>query len=689
MPASLAESVNASRRVGYTPAWTSSRQCKMAKADSTHTRRITHFSWHWAVFFVLATLTLSIYVQVAGFEFVNYDDNLYVTDNDHVKSGLTFEGIQWAFTTGHASNWHPLTWISHMTDVSIFAENPSGHHVVNVLFHLANACLLFVLLRRTSGEMWPSAFVAVLFAVHPLHVESVAWIAERKDVLSTFFWIATMLFYSEYARRGALSHYFAALLFFAFGLMSKPMLVTLPAVLLLTDFWPLKRIDPERSFLSQSARLVLEKAPFILLAAASCVITFVMQRSGHSIAAVDVLPIGLRFENAIVSYAKYVMMTIWPSHLAVFYPHPGPSLPTWHVILASIFLVACSLLVVAMRKTRPYLIVGWLWFLGTLVPVIGFVQVGAQALADRYTYVSMIGLLIMAAWTGRDIGRLGSNVSPQETSGSRRFYLAIPAAAIILCMSIVAAVQVSHWRSSITLFEHALRVTSRNYLAHKNLGVAFAKQKKHDKAAAEYLNGIKAKANDPDLYYNLGNALDEMGRRDEAVIAYRKALQVDPEHAESHYNLANVLARQQKFDEALAEYGRLLSIDPAHLGGLVNLGNTLAMLRRPAEAMPRYQEALRLDPKNEEALTNLGNTLAEQNKFQEAIEYYKRSVSVNPKNADAYGNMGYSLLKLGRIDDAEQAFSQVLRLEPSNERANQSMKAIQSARKNKPVTPAK
>ena len=627
-------------------------------------------SLDWFIPIVLISIVFVIYGQVQGFQFVNYDDNLYVTANSHVKAGLSFSAVRWAFTTGHASNWHPITWLSHLLDVTLFGENAGWHHLVNVLFHAANACLVFLLLRWMTAQTWPSAFVAALFAVHPLHVESVAWVAERKDVLSTLFWLLAMIAYVRYTRRNSASAYVAALLFFSMGLMAKPMLVTLPAVLLLMDYWPLERLSGTRA-----RRVIIEKLPFFVMAAASCVVTFWVQRSGHSVTAIDALPVGLRVENAVVSYGRYILMTVWPVRLAAFYPHPGPGLSIWSVIISGVFIVAVSIGVVAARRTRPYLLIGWLWYLGTLIPVIGLVQVGAQALADRYTYVPLIGLFIMAAWGVQGMGWLTRSRKGALLAG-------IPASGILVIFSVLAMIQTQYWRDSAALFGHALRVTSGNYLAHKNLGVALAEKKRYAQAADEYIKGIRAKGNDPDLYYDLANAFAEMGRPGDAVAQYRKAIAIKPDHTEAHYNLANALARQGQFDAALAEYGAVLKSDPAHLGALVNTGNTLAMLHRPAEAMPRYQEALQIDPGNEEALTNLGNVLVEQGKFDEAVPYYVRSVERNPRNIDAYGNMGFALMKLGRTDEAAKAFARVLNLDPGNARARDSLRAIDAAREN-------
>jgi Flp pilus assembly protein TadD len=632
----------------------------------------------------LIVITLAVYGQVLRFDFLNYDDNLYITGNPQVKAGLTLEGVRWAFTTGHASNWHPVTWLSHMLDSSVFGEKPAGPHLINLLLHALNACLLFLLLCRMTDDFWPSAFVAALFAIHPLHVESVAWLAERKDVLSTLFGLLTMIAYTVYVARRRAGLYLLTIVLYAIGLMAKPMLVTLPVVLLLIDFWPLRRFDAAKPFLRQAVPFVAEKLPFLVLAAASSIITFLVQQGGHSVAPVDVLPMGLRIGNAIVSYVRYILMMFWPADLTVFYPHSGPALPLSSVAVSLSVLIGLSIPISVWWRSRPYLIVGWLWYLGTLVPVIGVVQVGAQALADRYTYVPLIGLFIIVAWGLRDFGfwilDFGLASGQSLTPRSRRLILGIPAVAIVLMLSWLTAVQVGNWRDSVTLMEHALRVTSGNYLAHKNLGVALAARKQYEQAVGQYHEGIRIKPSDPDLYYNLANALDKMGKPEEAVANYQKALEINSGHAEAHYNFGNVLARQGKFEDALGQYQEVIKIDPAHQGGLVNLGNTLAMLHRPAEAMPYYLEALKLVPKNEEALTNLGNILTEQGKFDNAIKCYTRSIEINPRNKDAYGNMGFALMKLGRLDEAARAYSQVLRIDPANARARENLRIIESAR---------
>jgi hypothetical protein len=434
-----------------------------------------------------------VYWPVRHFEFINFDDDVYVWANPEVQNGLTLRGLAWAFTTGHAGNWHPLTWLSHMLDCQLFGVNAGAHHLVNVLFHAANTLLLFGVLKRMTGARWRSALVAALFALHPLHVESVAWVAERKDVLSTCFWLLTLWAYVRYVQKPEIHYstaalrpltswnYWLALVFFVCGLMSKPMVVTLPLVLLLLDYWPLNRVagcklpaassDPERSTL---LALVWEKVPFLALAGVSCGLTLWVQQRGGAVASVESLPLGLRTGNAVVAYVRYLGHAFWPGGLAVFYPYQAWSLPT--VVGAGVLLAGVTGVVVWRGRSERHLLVGWLWYLATLIPVIGLVQVGGQSLADRYTYVPLIGMFVLVAWG-----------MPRSLTQPRLGKLAmIAAASAVLCAcAVLSWVQVHHWRDSETLFRYALKVTTGSAQAHNNLGVALAAQGKLAEAVAE------------------------------------------------------------------------------------------------------------------------------------------------------------------------------------------------------------
>lgn len=562
----------------------------------------------------LIVATISAFGQLRNHNFVNYDDSKYVTQNPHVQAGLTREGIIWAFTTSHAGNWHPLTWLSHMLDCQMYGLNAGGHHLTSLLFHIVNALLVFAVFNRmTKGALWQSAFVAVLFALHPLHVESVAWAAERKDVLSTFFWMMTMWAYVLYVELPRLSRYLLVLLFFALGLMAKPMLVTLPFVLLLMDYWPLERsksFQSDHVESSQSNRhlnpvyhrslglLVLEKAPFFVLVAVSSAVTFLVQRAGGAVKSLDVFPLHGRLANAIVSYVIYVWKFIWPSNLAVFYPHPGMR-PIWLVVVCVVLLLTVSVLVIRQRYRRPYLATGWLWYLGTLVPVIGVVQVGTQSMADRYTYVPLIGLLIIIAWGGADLTLRWTY---------RRFVLATSAGVILVALMMCTYLQLRHWRNSMTVLEHALDVTVDNNLAHYNLGQAFAEQGKFDEAIAHYSEAIRIKPHHPDAfnaYNNIGIALFCKGKLDEAIANYSKALRLKPDSANIYDNLGNALAKQGRLDEAIAHYSEALRIQPDSFRARNDMGVALVRKGRLDEAIACFSRALKIKPDCAEASHNL------------------------------------------------------------------------------------
>ena len=620
----------------------------------------------------LVLMILAVYAQVYSFDFVNYDDNLYVTENKHTRDGLTWDNVRWAFTTRDASNWHPLNWLSYMLDVQVFGAKASAMHLVNVMFHVANTLLLFWLLRWMTGALWQSAFVAALFAIHPLHVESVAWIAERKDVLSTFFWLLTMAAYYAYVRRPGVVRYLLVLLAFALGLMAKPMLVTLPVVLLLLDYSPLGRLagreTDAKPFWRRAAKVLAEKIPLFVLALGSSMMTVYAQRSGKSIAGLEVLSVSQRVANALASYFRYLVMTVWPSGLAVFYPHPGLDLAASLVVVSVVALVAISAGVALLGRRHPYLVLGWLWYLVTLLPVIGIVQVGAQGLADRYTYVPLIGIFIMAAW---GIGELAARLRTPKP------VLAIAAAGVIVASMICAGVQVSYWRDSMTLFRRALQVTTKNHLAHKNLGVALADLDRHKEAVPHYLKAIKLKPKDADLHYNLANALDELGKPDEAIEAYKKALDIAPDHVETLYNLGNLSARLGRYDEAEKAYVRALELRPDHLGVLINLGNALALQQRPLDAADLYRKALLLDPEAVDPYVNLGNALSELGKYGDAVEYYRKAIELEPEAVNARCNLGYALINLGKPEEAAEVFNEALRIDPENAVARENLENLQ------------
>lgn len=559
---------------------------------------------------LLAFITLAVFLPVGRFAFVNFDDNEYVTENPFVKNGLTATGLRWAFTTAHSSNWHPLTWISHMTDCELFALNPGAHHFVNVLFHAANVALLFLLIVRLTREILPAAAIALLFAWHPLHVESVAWISERKDVLSTCFALLALLSYAKYVQLKSRRSYWLALLFFALGLMSKPMLVTLPFVLLLLDWWPLNRFPCPPSGVSGSKisdrpgatlrHLLWEKVPFFTLTVASCVITFIAQKSGEAVISLARVPLSLRLENAPVAAAKYVLNIFWPAHLCVFYPMPV-SLPAFSVILSVAFLLLLTVAAWRWRRSHPYCLMGWLWFLGTLVPVIGLLQVGGQAMADRYTYIPSIGFFLALVFLARDV--------------AVRIQLPrIIAAGMLLLLGTACILatenQLQYWRDGETLFRRAIAMNPRNDIALIDLGVALDAQ---DRFAESLVVYQKAEQIDPSrfqLHNNLGNVLGHLGRHAESLAEYRQAIALRPGNPFLHNAAGIELATLGRFADALAEFAAAEQCNPRLASPHLETAKVLFKLGRDPEAIAEFQRALPLDPGNYTILATIAHYLA-------------------------------------------------------------------------------
>jgi tetratricopeptide (TPR) repeat protein len=550
---------------------------------------------------LLAFVTLVVYLPVTRDGFVDYDDQDYVTENAVVQEGVTWAGIKWAFTTGHASNWHPLTWLSHMTDCELFGLNPGAHHFVNALFHAANAALLFILLVRLTGALWPCAFIAGLFAWHPLHVESVAWISERKDVLSTFFALLALLSYTKYAKKNCRRSFWFALVYFALGLMSKPMVVTLPFVMLLLDYWPLQRISNFKSQVPTASRLVLEKWPFFLLTAISCAVTFQAQR-GAAVMTLQQFSPDMRFENALASYGRYLLKTIWPRDLAVLYPLPN-HLHWIHAAAAAstAALLFISWLVWRARATCPYLPVGWLWYLGTLVPVIGLVQVGSAALADRYTYFPLIGIFMAVAFAARDIAN--------HFQFSK---IILPAASILVLAACLALTenQLRFWRDSETLFTRTLAVTQDNANAEIDLGAALQQEGRQTEALARYREAARISPESIEAHYNIGYLLDEMGMPEEALPEYREDVRLNPNKPFPHDGLAIVLAELGRYNEAMNEFTIAAQLDPAYPWPHFQMAKMLLQQGRDAEAIGHLRIALRIDPENFEILAYTAHVLA-------------------------------------------------------------------------------
>ena len=544
----------------------------------------------------LLVSVLIVFWPTLGHEFINYDDFSYVVHNSRVKNGFTWAGIQWAFTSTYASNWHPLTWLSHMLDCQLFGLRPGGHHFMNLLFHAANTILLFLLLRTMTGALWRSAIVGLLFAVHPLHVESVAWVAERKDLLSTFFMLLTLSAYVSYTRQPGWKRYILVILLFTVGLMAKPMLVTMPFILLLLDFWPLDRMVMDGKSREQKyavmKRLVLEKAPLFLLSAVSSVITLFAQTS--AIWNLADIPLPTRLGNALISYVKYLGLTFWPKNLAIIYPYPD-SLGFLEILFASVVLIIISIGVFLAVKKRRYLPFGWFWFLGTLVPVIGIVQVGSQAMADRYTYIPLIGIFIMLSWGGYDFfERFKWSAKIAE----------ITLAGLILILMTLSANQVVHWKNGITLFQHTIRVTSDNYVAHNNLGIALAHRGKRDEASAHFREALRINPIYTHARYNLALNCQNEGKLDEAIVHYRELIRLSPS-ADGRNNLAVALMARGEYDKAAEQLLKVIQDDPGHARAYNNYGVILMQKGDTDAARIQFEKSLYFDPNYENARINL------------------------------------------------------------------------------------
>ncbi len=659
-------------------------------------------------------VTAAIYLPVRHYEFINYDDDLFVTLNPHIRNGLSWEAVDWSFAAGliysgpNTDYWRPLSYLSHASDIEMFGLDPAGHHLMSLAIHVAATISLFLVLSSMTGAFWRSAFVAALFALHPMHVESVAWVAERKDVLSGLFFILTLGAYTHYSRRPfSVLRYLLVLGMFGLALMSKPVVVTLPFVLLLLDYWPLRRFagslaadEYYRSSLHSQfpiktvRRLVVEKLPFFLLAIGSSIFAFHSQKAVGAVLLLDQAPLPARIENALVSYAAYILNLFWPADLAVFYPCQT-ALPVWQVAGALVLLAGITLIVFVVARRCPWLPVGWLWYFGMLLPVIGIVQVGAQARADRYTYLSFIGLFLMVTWTVWDL------CPPWR---HRKLALGALMTIVLAILTACTSIQISYWRNSESLWTHTLACTSGNYVAHNNIGDALCKMDKVDEAIAHLQKALQIKPDfaeahnnlgnallkkggvdeaiahcqralqiNPDFagaHNNLGNALLKKGGVDEAIIHYQKALQINPDFAEAHNNLGNALLKKGRVDEAIAQYQKALQINPDSAEAHNNLGNVLQQKGRVDEAIAQYQQALQIKPDSAEAHNNLGNVLQQKGSVDEAIAQYQQALQITPDNTEAHNNLGNVLLQKGRVDEAIAQYQKALQIKPDNAEAH-------------------
>lgn len=577
------------------------------------------------VAFALGLATAAAFARAPFFGFTNYDDQDYASDNPQVRAGLSWDGARWAFTATHAANWHPLTWLSLQLDSSLWHAHPGGYHLTNVLLHVANTVLLFAALQRMTGALWRSALVAALFGLHPLHVESVVWISERKDVLSTFFWMLALWLYAGYAARPGWGRYLLVALAFALGLLAKPMLVTLPFVLLLLDYWPLGRLprragrgsplvqgaapDPVPGGFRAPLALVLEKLPLFLIAAASCAMTLYAQQKAGAVQSLERFAFPVRAANAVMTYAGYLRKMLWPSDLALFYPHPGAALPTWQVIGAAIVLLGITGLALVWARRRPYWTVGWLWYLGTLVPVIGLVQVGAQAMADRYTYVPLVGVFIMLSW---GLGELAA----------RRPALAPASGVLLLACFACTWRQVGIWRDNVTLWEHALAVTDDNYMAHQLLGRALIQEGKPHEATEHFRQAVHIKPDDYIGRVNFGLYLEtQWGRTEEARAELAEALRQKPDSPAANLNMGYVLDRLGRTDQAEAYYRKAAGAPEDYrdyVTAQVGLGKVLVKLGRAPEAVPYIRAAVEKQPASAALRYLLADALAKSGQSAEA-----------------------------------------------------------------------
>ena len=661
---------------------------------------------------VLAAITWLVFGQTLRHKFVTYDDPQYVYENAKVAAGVSLEGVSWAFTHTIAGNWHPLTTVSHMFDCQLYGLKPAGHHFTNVLLHTIAVILLFLVLRQMTGTLWRSAFVAALFAIHPLHVESVAWISERKDVLSAVFFILTLGAYIRYVRKPSVTSYLLVVLLFALGLMSKPMLVTVPFVLLLLDYWPLGRIrGPARAQAmawraaasdrwSTVSRLVTEKIPLFALAALSSVATLLAQVYGAR--AIEELPLAWRLNNAAISYVAYIWQMFWPARLAAFYPHPNDQLPPWQVFLAIAFLVAVSLLAIRWRKERPYIFTGWFWYVGMLVPVIGLVQAGEQARSDRYTYLPETGLYMLIVWGITDLimpimtrsfgsrsvatgGRPATRGSrgvrgggPPASAEIRRDYnlfCAVIASVIIIALSWCAFVQTSYWKNSETLWNHALAVTADNDAAHNNLGYLFLQRGELDNAISHFETALKIRSRNAAGHYNFGgaliennlaNALARRGLVSEAVGHYEKAVKLRPGYGDPYLNLGTVLFQQGRIVDAIAQWQMALATQPNDAGFHTALGNAFLKGELPKDAIAEYEHAARISTQDPVPRNNLAWLLATSSDASirdgnRAIELAKQAVRLSHgKDSNYLRTLAAAFAESGRFAEAKETARQAL-----------------------------
>jgi protein O-mannosyl-transferase len=655
------------------------------------------------IYIFLSAITVAAFWGVQRYEFVNLDDPQYISGNQNIQRGFSAETIKWAFTSTEAANWHPLTWLSHAFDCSLFGLNPGAHHSVSLLIHLINVLLLYAILRKSTGAVWQSAFVACLFAIHPLRIESVAWVSERKDVLSATFWMLAIIAYIQYCRRPGACRYGTMLILFVLGLMSKPMLVTFPFVLLLMDYWPLERFEinlKKRSHDSKSGKtgaakhtiyfLIAEKSPLFILTAISCAITYIVQQKGGAMDMENRFSLSSRIANSFLSYLFYIRKTVWPTALSPFYPHPGEHISYIYAFLSAGMLLALTYLAFRFGKLYKYIPVGWLWFLAMLAPVIGLIQVGGQAYADRYSYLPITGLFIIAAW-----------LIPQLISKWRYKYLtlAIASAAVIAALSLSTYFQKQYWHDSIALFEHAIRVTKDNYIAHfciaeplrlkgrlqeamyhdteclkirpnhcealNSLGLVLMDSGRFDDALSCFEKATKISPNLFPSFVNMGMALIKKGKNDEAIALYRDLLQ-KYDLPQIHSNLATALRYKGNTAAAIREFNQVLASEPSNAIVHYTVGVLLAEQGRNSEAAEHFQKVLEIEPDSIQAHNSLGYILAHQGQYEQAIHHYNEALRIAPDAVELHINLGFVYVSQGKLDLAAAEYNKALKIQPDN-----------------------
>ncbi|MDP2984687.1 MAG: tetratricopeptide repeat protein [Candidatus Latescibacter sp.] len=629
--------------------------------------------------FVLILGTLVVYGQVHNYYFINIDDDTYVYENVNVKSGLNPQSIINSFTSTHGSClWIPVTWLSLIVDYELFGLNPGGYHLTNVLFHIINTLLLFAFFRKTTGNTWRSAFVAALFALHPLHVESVAWITERKDVLSIFFMMMALYMYSKYVERPSLRKYVPVIVLFSLGIMAKPMIITFPVLLLLLDFWPFGRFNgggkvtlKNSKFMKVAKvtinRIFIEKIPFFMISAIVFIVTLVVAKGGNALISLDSLSLPQRLQEAVLSYALYIGKMIVPRHLAFFYPYRSEAVPLWEVSCAGLLLMGITVLVIRLSRRFPWYPFGWFWYLVSLLPVIGIFQAGEQSMADRFTYMPLIGLFVMGVWGVSD---------SIHNWGQKKLILSMLMMVIIFIYGTITWVQVKHWKDTYSLLSHALTVTSKNYLAHQYIGYYYARHGKIEDAFTHFNEALKIDPSFARIHNDLGALLTRIGKYDEALAHFREALRLDPNYAEVHDNIGILYAGQGKTNEALMHYNEALKLKPNNDKVLNHIGILWYNFGNNDKALGYYNEALRLNPNYAEAHDNIGILYDSQGKTNEALMHYNKALKLDPNNDKVLKDIGILWYNIGNIDKALMYYNEALKLNPGNADTHKSIGII-------------